>query len=136
MQFDTKIALAVRADLPDWQKLNVTAFLASGIAGNNPALMGQPYRDASGNAYAALLGQPMLIFAGSGAELARAHARGLERGLCMAVYIEPMFATGFDAANRAAVAACQADRLPLVGLALHAERKLADKVLKGMKLHP
>lgn len=32
MKFDTKIAIVVRADLPTWQKLNMTAFLASGIA--------------------------------------------------------------------------------------------------------
>ena len=30
MSFDTKIAIAVRADLATWQKLNVTAFLTSG----------------------------------------------------------------------------------------------------------
>jgi hypothetical protein len=32
MRFDTKIAIAVREDLEQWQKLNVTAFLASAIA--------------------------------------------------------------------------------------------------------
>lgn len=32
MRFDTKIAIVVRADLAAWQKLNVTAFLASGVA--------------------------------------------------------------------------------------------------------
>ena len=32
MRFDTKIAIAVRHDLAQWQKLNVTAFLASAIA--------------------------------------------------------------------------------------------------------
>ena len=33
MRFETKIAIALRADLLAWQKLNVTAFLASAIAG-------------------------------------------------------------------------------------------------------
>jgi hypothetical protein len=32
MQFDTKVALVIRHDLEAWQKLNVAAFLASGIA--------------------------------------------------------------------------------------------------------
>ena len=32
MQFDTKIAIMIRLDLEIWQKLNVAAFLASGIA--------------------------------------------------------------------------------------------------------
>ncbi len=136
MQFETKIALALRADLPVWQKLNVAAFLASGIAGSDPGLLGQPYLDGSGNQYLALMRQPMLVFAGDGADLARAHARALERGVRLAVYIEPMFSTGHDAANRATVAACQPADLPLVGLAVHAERRLVDKILKGLKLHP
>jgi hypothetical protein len=36
MQFDTKIALIIRNDLAAWQKLNVAAFLASGIAAAFP----------------------------------------------------------------------------------------------------
>ena len=31
--FVTKIAVVIRDDLPVWQKLNMTAFLASGVAG-------------------------------------------------------------------------------------------------------
>ena len=48
MRFETKIAIAVRADLEQWQKLNVTAFLASGIAAAAPEVMGKPYEDGSG----------------------------------------------------------------------------------------
>ena len=47
-----------------------------------------------------------------------------------------MFATGHDDANRAAVKAVATDALDLVGLALHADRKDVDKVVKGMALHP
>ena len=46
--FDTKIAIVVREDLATWQKLNVTAFLMSGVVGANPAMIGEPYRDAAG----------------------------------------------------------------------------------------
>ena len=42
---DTKIAIIVRDDLATWQKLNVTAFLMSGITGANPDIIGQTYRD-------------------------------------------------------------------------------------------
>jgi hypothetical protein len=38
MQFDTKVALVIRTDLEAWQKLNVAAFLASGIAAAFPDL--------------------------------------------------------------------------------------------------
>jgi len=47
-----------------------------------------------------------------------------------------MFATGHDEANRAAVKAVKAEALKLVGLALHADRKDVDRVVKGMALHP
>ena len=33
MIFDTKVAILVLEDLAAWQRLNVTAFLATGIAG-------------------------------------------------------------------------------------------------------
>lgn len=47
--FDTKIAIVVRDDLQVWQKLNVTAFLMSGVVGAAPEIIGEPYRDAAGN---------------------------------------------------------------------------------------
>ena len=40
--FDTKIAIVVRGDLPTWQKLNVTAFLMSGIVGAAPGSSASP----------------------------------------------------------------------------------------------
>jgi hypothetical protein len=43
MQFDTKIALIIRSDLETWQKMNVGAFLTSGITGAFPACIGEPY---------------------------------------------------------------------------------------------
>ena len=68
MQFDTKIAIVIRTDLQAWQKLNVAAFLASGIAAAFPECIGEPYEDASGTKYHALIGQPILIY---GAEVRR-----------------------------------------------------------------
>ena len=43
MQFDTKIAVAIRTDLEVWQKLNVASFLTSGIAAAFPECIGAPY---------------------------------------------------------------------------------------------
>jgi len=51
MQFDTKIAIVIRHDLEVWQKLNVAAFLASGIAAAFPTCIGEPYADGSGTPY-------------------------------------------------------------------------------------
>ncbi len=47
MKFDTKIVMVVREDLEVWQKLNVTDFLMSGIAGPQE-IIGQAYVDGSG----------------------------------------------------------------------------------------
>ena len=46
-----KIAVAVRDDLETWQRLNVAAFVASGIGTAFPDLVGEPYEDASGVRY-------------------------------------------------------------------------------------
>lgn len=135
MKFDTKIAVAVREDLPVWQKLNITAFTVSGIAATVDGITGEPYEDASGNRYLPMLVQPVLVFAGSGADLRAAYERAMAAQAKLAVYTEELFATGFDAANRAAVKAVAASELNLVGLALREERKLVDKILKGMTLH-
>jgi len=136
MRFETKIAIALRLDLAPWQKLNVTAFLSSSIAGAAPELIGEPYEDGSGNCTLAMFRQPVMIFGGTGEDLTRAHERLRQRNLPFALYTEQMFATGHDEANRAAVRALRTGDLPLVGLALHAERKDVDRVLKGFALHP
>jgi hypothetical protein len=81
MVFETKVAILVLEDLPVWQKLNVAAFLATGVAGAAPEAMGEPYVDAAGREHARLLGQPMLVFAATPDGLLRAYRAGIERGL-------------------------------------------------------
>ena len=134
MLFDTKIAVLVRDDLETWQRLNVTAFLSSGIAAN-PELLGEPYEDADGTRYLPLFRQPVLVFAGGKEVLTAAHERAVRRGLPTAVYTYDMFATGHDEANRAVVRAVPSAQLDLVGLAVHGPRNAVDKVLKGAPLH-
>lgn len=134
--FDTKIAIAVRDDLEVWQRLNVTAFLASGVAAAFPQLVGQPYVDADGQDYLPILGMPVLVFEGSAGSLAVARERAVRREMATAVYSAGMFRTGHDSDNRAVVAALPGDDLDLVGLAVHGPRNGVDKVLKGLRLHP
>lgn len=136
MAFETKVAIVVRADLAVWQKLNVTAFLASGLAAAIPGCIGESYVDASGTRYTALCGQPILVFAAGLHDLRRAHERALAQGLTIAPYVEAMFATGHDAANRAVFAAGDPAAQDWVGLGLHGERKAVDKAVKGLRLHP
>jgi len=133
--FDTKIAIVLREDLQPWQKLNVTAFLSSGIVGQAPGLIGEPYVDAAGNRYCSLCVQPIIVLAADGKTLAAVHRRALNHGVKASVYIEEMFATGHDAANRAVFREFGPDDAKVVGVALRADRKVVDKVTKGARMH-
>ena len=103
--FDTKIALVVRDDLAMWQKLNVVAFLTSGIVGAQQGLVGEPYEDAEGHTYHPLLIQPVIVLGAGAAAIKTIYQRAMTHGVRFSLYIEDMFATGHDAANREAVAA-------------------------------
>lgn len=133
--WDTKIAVAVREDLMQWQKLNVTAFLVSGIAATVEEVVGESYIDGSGNTYLPMFRQPVLIFATDSEMLRRIHERALRRGVPSAIYTEEIFATNNDEDNRAVVRDVEFDKLRLVGLALRADAKVVDKIMKGASLH-
>ncbi|MEV7181629.1 DUF2000 domain-containing protein [Kitasatospora sp. NPDC093679] len=136
VRFDTKIAVLLREDLEPWQRLNVTAFLVSGLGTVSPEVVGEPYADADGVAYLPMFRQPVLVFEGTKELMAAAHGRALSRALPSAVFTSDLFATGNDRDNRAAVRAVATDRLDLVGLAVHGPRNAVDKVLKGARMHP
>ncbi|WP_244929878.1 DUF2000 domain-containing protein [Nocardioides sp. W7] len=136
MRFETKIAVLLRDDLAGWQRLNATAFLASGVAAQWPQLVGEPYADADGTSYLGMLGQPVLILEGDAELLRAAHERALRRELTVGVFTADLFRTGNDDDNRAAVAAVARDQLDLVGLAVHGPKNAVDKVLKGARMHP
>lgn len=136
IRFETKVAVVVRDDLETWQRLNVTAFLVSGVTAAFPELVGQPYEDGDGTAYLALLGQPVVVLEADAGTLRAAHQRALGRGIAMAVYTADMFRTGNDRDNRAVVRSVGRDELDLVGLALHGPRNGVDKAVKGTHLHP
>src|SRR5947199_10856363 len=122
MLFDMKLAVVLRTDLANWQRANVTAFLVSGIAGTVPSVVGEPYEDGSGNRYLPMFRQPVLIFAADAAGMRRAYERAMDRGIELAIYTRELFATGHDAANRAAVAEVTADELDLVGIAMWGDK--------------
>lgn len=135
MRFDTKIAIVVRSDLAGWQRLNVTAFLASGIAHASEGIMGLPYGDGSGNAYLPMFREPVLVFGADAEQLVAVHAKALRRGLTTAVYTDELFATGNDDDNRAAVACVPAEKLGLAGLGIYGPRNAIDRTVKALALH-
>jgi hypothetical protein len=135
--FDTKAALVVRDDLASWQRLNVCAFLFSGvIAAAGPDATGADYIDGSGTRYLPLLVQPVLVFEATAEKLATVRERAQRREIPIAIYTIEMFTTGNDADNRAAVRAVPTSELDLVGIALRAPHRDADAVLRGLRRHP
>ena len=135
--FDTKVAVVVRDDLEMWQRLNVTAFLMSGVTARAGAeAIGDPFRDADGREYLPLLVQPILVLTATGAKLHTVRERAERRGVDLALYTADMFLTGNDDGNRAAVRAVATADLDLVGLAVRAPHRDADAVLRGLKRHP
>jgi hypothetical protein len=135
MEFDTKVAIIILDDLAVWQKLNVTAFLATGIAGAAPDAMGEPYIDAANRTHARLLGQPIMVYQADTPGLLRAFRQAIERELTRAVYVRAMFSTGHDEANREVFLKESADTPDLVGLAVRGPKKAVDKAIKGLSLH-
>jgi hypothetical protein len=135
VRFPTKIAILLRDDLETWQRLNVTAFLASAVAGSDSELIGEEYQDADGTRYLPMFRQPVLVFAGDKETISAAHARALRRKLRLAIFTADLFDTGNDRDNRAAVRAVPTEQLNLVGLALHGPKNAVDKVLAGARLH-
>ena len=135
MTFDTKIAVVVRDDLPTWQKLNVTAYVASALVGSGQTQVGENYQDGSGNLYLPMVIQPVMIYAADAPGIRKAYARAMERGMKIAIFTLDLFSTGDDIENRAAVRAKPADELDLVGLALCDQKKEVDWAIKGLKFH-
>jgi len=121
--FDTKIAIVLRDDLAVWQKLNVTAFLTSGIVGANAGIIGERYEDAAGNTYNSLAIQPMIVLSADGDLIKTIYRRAMERGTRLSLYI-------------ATVRQYRPEAMKIVGLALREDKKTVDKITKGAKMHP
>ncbi|WP_392965866.1 DUF2000 family protein [Streptomyces sp. LN245] len=136
VRFDTKITVVLRDDLEPWQRLNVTAFLVSGLGTAVSEVVGEPYEDADGISYLPMFRQPVLVLEASKETLTAAHARALSRALPRAVFTSDLFGTGNDRDNRAAVRAVPTGGLDLVGLAVYGPRNAVDKVVKGARMHP
>lgn len=131
-----KIAVAVREDLETWQKLNLTAFVVSGIGSRHPGLIGEPYVDGSGREELPKFALPVLIYAGDGPGVQRAFLRAVERELAVSVYTDDLFTTGNDTDNRAAISGAQTEELSVAGFAVTGDRRQVDKVFDKLRFHP
>jgi hypothetical protein len=79
--------------------------------------------------------QPMIVLSADAEAIKTIYRRAMERSVRFSLYIEDMFATGHDAANRATVKQCAPDQMNVVGLALREDKKLVDKITKGARMH-
>lgn len=136
MDTHIKVAVVVRGDLAAWQKLNVTAFLVSGVGSQQPELIGKPYMDGSGVEYLPMFAQPVVVLVGDQTRINRAFGRARARNLSIAVYTDDLFSTGNDVDNRAVVGAVPTDELRLAGLSVAGDRRDVDKALDRLRLHP
>src|SRR3954454_269728 len=137
MDLAPQAAIVVPDDLAAWQRLNVTAFLMSGVTAHaGDGAIGEDYVDGDGRRYLPLLVQPVLIFEAGAGKLATVRERAERRGVPLAIYTTEMFETGHDDANRAAVRALATGALDLVGVGLRAPQRDADAVLRGLRRHP
>jgi hypothetical protein len=133
---DNKIVIVLRDDLKTWQKLNVTAFLASAIAIEFPELHGRHLVTASGNIYLPFLKQPMLVYKANDSEqIKRAFNRAKERELRIGIYSYPLFATMAEEDNLKETASHTDDEQDLVGIVIYGENKKVNKAIDGLKFH-
>jgi hypothetical protein len=135
LEFNTKIVVIIREDLTVWQKLNVTAFTISGLAGSEK-IVGENYVDATGNVYLPMSVQPILVFGATREQMREVYERAKKRDMKFTIYIEELFKTYNDVDNRAAVASVKAEDLNLGSMAIRSTKRQIDTVVKGLKLHP
>lgn len=134
MKFDNKIVAILRQDLLMWQKLNVTAFIMSGIGGRQDVL-GEPYVDGVGKMYLPMSKQPILIYAASSEQLKEILFKAQSKEVHMAIYTEELFNTYNDEDNRAKVAKFATNDLNLVGIGMIGKKNHVDRLTKGLNLH-
>ena len=134
--YENKIAIVIREDLPEWQKMNVTAFLASAVAIKFPGTHGKPFVNASGNEYLPFIKHPILIYkAADEQQVKRAFFRAKERELNIGIYTNPLFATRNEEGNLIEIAKETDETQELAGIVIYGENKKVDKAIKDLKFH-
>ena len=132
-----KIAIIIKNDLLTWQKLNVTAFLASSVAIKYEETHGKAFVNSSGSEYLPFIKHPILIYkADTDAALKRAFTRAKERDLSIGIYTNPLFSTKNEEGNHIEIAKYTDEGQELAGIIIYGENKKIDKALDGLEFHP
>jgi len=134
--YDKKISIIIKNDLADWQKLNVTAFLAGAVAIKFEETHGKSFINASGSEYLPFIKHPILIYkADTDVQLRRAFSRAKERELEIGIYTYPLFDTKNEEGNLIEISKYTDDEQQLAGIVIYGENKKVDKALDGLKFH-
>lgn len=134
--YENKIAIVILSSLADWQKLNVTAFLASSVAIAFPETHGAALVSASGTRYLPFLKHPIMVYSADSEEkLKRAYSRATERGLYLGIYTRELFATKNEEGNIAEIGKHSDLELNLSGIVIYGENKKVDKAIDKLKFH-
>ncbi|BDD09518.1 hypothetical protein FUAX_19500 [Fulvitalea axinellae] len=136
MTYENKVAMVIKNDLMDWQKLNVASFLASSIAVKFPETHGKPFINASESEYLPFIKHPILVYkADDQAQIDRAFQRAKQRDLSIGIYIKPLFSTKNEDENHVEIGKCTDETQELVGIIVYGENKKVNKALNGLKFH-
>lgn len=120
-----------------WQKVNVTAFLASSVAIKFPETHGKAFVNASKSEYFPFIKHPILIYqADNSSEIKRALTRAKERQLQVGIYTEGLFATKNEEENHIEIGKYSDEDQVLVGIVIYGEIKKVSKAVDGLKFHP
>jgi len=134
--FENKIAIILRNDLLDWQKLNVTSFLASSFAISFTEVHGKTFTTKNGDDFLHFMNQPVLIYKAEDENanaMRRVFNRAKERGLHIGVYPQSFFATKSAEENHLVMEDFNHETHLLAGIVIYGETKKVYKTLD--KLH-
>ena len=136
MEIENKIAIVIKNDLLDWQKLNVASFLASSVAIKFPDTHGKSFINASKSVYLPFIKQPILIYkADDQTQIDRAFSRAKQRELNIGIYTNPLFATKNETENHFEIGKSTDENQNLVGIIIYGHNKKVNKALNGLKFH-
>lgn len=131
-----RLVIVLHPDIPTWQSLNITAFLASGLASIRNNLLGSPYVDGSGVTHTRLFSQPVVVLQANTAHLQSliVKARATDE-IGSSVFVRGMLLTDSDADNRATISNVPTAQLDLLGIGLVGPKNKLNKLLAGVPKH-
>ena len=136
MEFENKIAIVIKNDLLNWQKLNVASFLASSVAIKFPETHGKSFINASKSEYLPFIKHPILIYkADDQTQIDRAFSRAKQRALNIGIYTDTLFSTKNESENHIEIGKLTDENQTLVGIIIYGENRKVNKALDGLKFH-